>query len=77
MGNRKPVHWSVLNDGKLEHFDAIAILEPYIYKDLADDKPTQGNHRNWHTFLPTAQRTEEHIRHSYRAAIWVNQTVQA
>jgi hypothetical protein len=77
MGKRKLVHWSVLNDGELEHFDAIAILEPYIYKDLADDKPTQGNHRNWNIYLPTTQRTGGHIRHSYRAAIWVNRTVQA
>jgi hypothetical protein len=77
MGKRKPVHWSVLNDSDLEHFDAIAILEPYVYKDPADDKPTQGNHRNWNIFLPTTQKTEGHIRHSYRAAIWTNRTVQA
>ena len=77
MGKRKPVHWSVLNDNDLEHFDAIAIVEPYIYRDPADDKPTQGNHRNWNIYLPTAQRTEGHIRHSYRAAIWTNRTIQA
>jgi hypothetical protein len=77
MGKRKPVHWSVLNDSDLEHSDAIAILEPYVYKDPADDKPTQGNHRNWNIFLPTTQKTEGHIRHSYRAAIWTNRTVQA
>lgn len=77
MGKRKPVHWSVINDSDLEHFGAIAILEPYIYKDPADDTPTQGNHRNWNIFLPTTRRAEGHVRHSYRAAIWVNQGIQA
>lgn len=77
MGKRKPVHWSVINDSDLEHFRAIAILEPYIYKDPADDTLTQGNHRNWNIFLPTTRRAEGHVRHSYRAAIWVNQGIQA
>jgi len=71
IGKRKQVCWSLLNDDKLEQFHALSILEPYVYADPVDGKPSQGNHSNWSIFTPTINRAEGHIRHSYRATIWI------
>jgi hypothetical protein len=40
IGKRKQVFWSLLNDDKLEQFYALSIVEPYVYADPADSKPS-------------------------------------
>ena len=34
IGKRKMVHWSLFCDESLAGFDALSVVEPYIYEDL-------------------------------------------
>jgi hypothetical protein len=44
LGKRKQVQLSLLNDETLKDFDALAIVEPYIYRYLHTNKPTVTPH---------------------------------
>jgi hypothetical protein len=34
IGKRKTAHWSLFCDESLASFDALVVVEPYIYEDL-------------------------------------------
>jgi hypothetical protein len=34
IGKRKTAHWSLFCDESLAGFDALSVVEPYIYEDL-------------------------------------------
>jgi len=61
-----------MNDEGLANFDAIAIVEPHIFQDPDTGKPHTGYYRDWQAVTPTVHRTDGHLRHSFRAMIWVN-----
>jgi hypothetical protein len=61
-----------LNDDSLEDFDALAVVEPYIFRHPQTGIPTITPDRRWEVFRPTSMRTDGHARHAFRAAIWVN-----
>ncbi|TKA61826.1 hypothetical protein B0A49_11603, partial [Cryomyces minteri] len=77
VGKRKQVQWSLLNDEELAGFDAIAVVEPYLYRDLDTDEPRHENYRQWQPIIPSTQRPDGHARHSYRAMLWLNAKLQA
>jgi len=61
-----------MNDEGLANFDAIAVVEPYIFEEPDTGKPHTGYYRHWQVVMPTVHRTDGHPRHSFRAIIWVN-----
>lgn len=40
IGNPKTAYWSVFCDESLADFDALALVEPYIYEDLDSGEPS-------------------------------------
>lgn len=71
IGKRKTAHWSLFCDESLANFDALAVVEPYIYEDLDNGEPAFPVERNWQLFVPNV-RHEGDVRYAYRAAMWVN-----
>ena len=72
MGKRKEVQQSLLNDETLKDFDALATVEPYIYKHLHTGRPTVTPHTSWQMFTPSMERSDGMPRHAFRSLIWVN-----
>jgi len=77
VGKRPAVQHSLLNDTNLENFDALAVVEPYIFRHPQTGAPTIAQDRRWQIFRPTTTRTDGHARHAFRAAIWVNRRCKA
>jgi hypothetical protein len=77
LGKRKQVQWSLLNDNALEWYTVLATVEPYLYADPETAQPRHTAHRQWQAITPTVHREDGHLRHSYRAMLWVNVDVQA
>ena len=50
-GKRKTGHWSLFCDESLASFDALAVVEPYIYEDLDTGEPACPIERNWQLFV--------------------------
>lgn len=58
-------------------FDALAVVEPYIYRHPYTGLPTIAQDRRWEVFRPMTTRPDGHARHAFRAAIWVNSRCRA
>ena len=58
-------------DESLASFDALAVVEPYIYEDPDTGEPLFPVERDWQLFKPST-RHEGEARYAYRAAVWVN-----
>lgn len=71
IGKRRTAHWSLFCDESLADFDALSVVEPYVYEYLDTGEPAFPVERNWQLFKPST-RQEGETRHAYRAAIWVN-----
>jgi hypothetical protein len=71
IGKRKTAHWSLFCDESLADFDALAVVESYIYEDLDTWEPAFPAERNWQLFVPNVRHAGE-VRYAYRAAMWVN-----
>jgi len=71
IDKRKTVHWSLFCDESLAGFNALAVVEPYIYEDLDTGEPASPVERNWQLFRPST-RHEGEARYAYKAALWVN-----
>ena len=71
IDKRKTVHWSLFCDESLAGFDALSVVEPYIYEDLDIGEPAFPVEQNWQLFKPST-RHEGEARYAYRAALWVN-----
>ena len=61
-----------MNDVALKDFDALAIVEPYLYQDIETGEPNPGSYRQWQALMPTTRRQDGAIRHTYRSMLWVN-----
>jgi len=46
IGKRKTAHWSLFCNKSLASFDALAVVEPYIYEDLDNGEPVFLVERN-------------------------------
>jgi ribonuclease HI len=77
LGKRKQVQLSLLNDETLKDFDALATVEPYIYRHPHTNKPTVTPHASWQMFTPSKERTDSQPRHAFRSLIWVNNKCKA
>lgn len=77
VGKRKQVQQSLLNDETLKDFDALATVEPYIYKHPHTGKPTVTPHPGWQMFTPSREREDGMPRHAFRSLIWVNTSCKA
>jgi hypothetical protein len=77
VGKRKQVQQSLLNDETLRDFDALATVEPYIYRHPHTGKPTVTLHAGWQMFTPSIERTDSMPRHAFRSLIWVNKQCKA
>ena len=71
IGKRRTAHWSLFCDESLADFDALSVVEPYIYEDLDTGEPAFPVERNWQLFKPNTKQEGE-ARYAYRAALWVN-----
>lgn len=71
IGKRMTVHWSLFCDESRADFDALSVVEPYIYEDLDTGEPAFPVERSWQLFKPSTKREGE-ARYAYRAALWVN-----
>jgi hypothetical protein len=77
VGKRPAVQQSLLNDNTLKDFDAMTVLEPYIFRHPQTGDPTIAQDHRWEVFRPTITRSDGHARHAFRAAIWVNSRCRA
>jgi hypothetical protein len=77
VGKRPVVQQSLLNDDSLKDFDALTVVEPYIFRHPQTGVPTITPDRRWEVFRPTTMRADGHARHAFRAAIWVNTRCKA
>jgi hypothetical protein len=77
LGKRKQVQQSLLNDETLKDFDALATVEPYIYRHPHTNKPTVTPHASWQLFTPSRERMDSQPRHAFRSLIWVNSRCKA
>jgi hypothetical protein len=77
VGKRPAVQQSLLNDDSIKDFDALTVVEPYIFRHPQTGTPTIAQDRRWEVFRPTTLRTDGHARHAFRAAIWVNSRCKA
>lgn len=71
IGKRKTAHWSLFCDESLADFDALSVVEPYIFEDLDAREPAFPLERNWQLFRPS-EKEEGEARYAYRASVWVN-----
>ena len=65
VGKRKEVQQSLLNDKTLKDFDALAIVELYIYKHLHTSRPTVTPQASWQMFTPSIERLDSMPRHVF------------
>jgi hypothetical protein len=77
VGKRPTVQQSLLNDETLKDFDAMTVVEPYIFRHPQTGNPTIAQDCCWEVFRPTITRSDGHTRHAFRAAIWVNSRCRA
>lgn len=77
VGKRSAVQHSLLNDNSLKDFDALTVVEPYIFRHPQTSLPTIARDRRWEVFRPTNTRLNGHARHAFRAATWVNSRCRA
>jgi hypothetical protein len=68
VGKRPAVQQSLLKDDTLKDFDAMTVLEPYIFRHPRTGDPTIAQDRRWEMFRLTTIRSDGHARHAFRAA---------
>ena len=71
------MQWSLLNDQGLEQYDVLTVVEPHIYPYTNTGDPQIPQHTNWQAITPTTIRKDRHIRHSFRAMLYVNTRTKA
>ena len=64
ISKRKTARWSLFCDESLAGFDALAVVEPYIYEDLDTGEPAFPVKRNWQLFVPSV-RNEGEVRFAF------------
>jgi len=67
-GKRKTAHWILFCDESLAGFDALSVVEPYIYEDLDTGEPAFPVERKWQLFKPSTKQEGE-ARYAYRATL--------
>ena len=76
-GKRRTVQYGLLNDDSVQDYTALAVVEPYIYQQPQTGEPTISPDQHWQIFTPTARRQDGHVRHAFRAALWVTKRCRA
>lgn len=76
VGKQKETQWSLLNDTDTARFDVLVVAEPYIFTLSGESKARVTSHHQWEAITPTVQRKEGHVRHSFRAMLWLNKNTQ-
>jgi hypothetical protein len=70
IGARPGPIMSIFNDSHTTTFDAMCILEPYIFPHLRTGEPIVNQHSGWSTITPKQTNLEASlVRHSFRAAL--------
>jgi hypothetical protein len=64
-------HWGLCCDESLADFDALSVVEPYIYEDNDTGEPAFPVERNWQ-LSRLSDKQEGEARYAYRASMWVN-----
>jgi hypothetical protein len=77
VGKRRTVQHSLLNDAAIKDFVAFTVVEPYVFQHPQTGEPTIPQDRRWQVFVPTTRRQDGHVRHAFRAAVWVNRSYNA
>ena len=72
VGKRRNVQNSLPNDETIKDFQAITVVEPYIFADPDNNQPTIPQDYRWQIFRPTTFKTDVLPRFAFRTAIWVN-----
>ena len=68
------VQLSLMNDPGLQHYSAIAISEPYVWRSGSELITTPMGHASWVKMLPTTQSED---RWAVRSMLWVHKDVRA
>jgi hypothetical protein len=76
-GKRRTVQYCLLNDESLKDYTALAVVEPVIYQQPQTGGITISQDRHWQIFIPTTRRQDGHVRHAFRAALWVTKRCRA
>lgn len=77
VGKRRNVQNSLLNDATIKDFQAVAVVEPYIFANPENDEPTIPQDHRWQIYRPTTLRQDVLPRFAFRTAIWVNARCKA
>jgi hypothetical protein len=77
VGKQRTVQHGLLNDETPKGYVAPAILEPYVYEQPETEEPTISPDQHWQIFTLTIRRQDGHIRHAFRAALWVTKRVRS
>lgn len=72
VGKRRLVQNSLLNDETLKDYQALCVVEPYIYANPDNNNPTIPQDSRWQIYRPTKCHADALPRHAFRSAIWVN-----
>lgn len=67
----------LLNDETIKDFQAITVVEPYIFANPDNNETTIPQDYRWQSFRPTTLRTDVLPRFTFRTAIWVNARCKA
>ena len=70
------VQQSLLNDESLKDFSALAILEPYLWRDKESNEIviTPIRHHNWTKMIPT---THYDSRWAIQSMLWIRKDLEA
>jgi hypothetical protein len=63
---------SLLNDETTKDFQALCVVEPYLFANPENGEPTILQDFRWQIYRPTTIREGVQARYSFRSAIWVN-----
>ena len=77
VGKRRTVQNSLLNDVSIKDFDAISVVEPYVFQHPQSGRPIIAQDRHWQVFTPSTQRTGVLAKYAFRQALWVNTELRA
>jgi hypothetical protein len=76
VGKREMVQLSLLNDDNLQDFSALAISEPYAWRNKESNATITipAQHHNWTKMIPTTQRDS---RWPIRSMLWIRKDLEA
>lgn len=77
VGKRRNVQNSLLNDATIKDFQAITVVEPYVFANPDNNEPTIPQDHRWQIYRPTTLRADVPPRFTFRTAIWVNARCKA